>query len=81
METNFEAYSQYIKAASELAAQYGIKLLFAIAIFVIGKRLARGITNLAIKGMEKQDIDVELIGFFDSLIYLALFAMVIIAAL
>ena len=81
METNLEAYSQYIKAASELATQYGIKLLFAIAIFVIGKRLARGITNLAVKGMKKQDVDVELIGFFDSLMYWALFAMVVIAAL
>lgn len=81
METNLEAYSQYIQAASEFATQYGIKLLFAIAIFIIGKRLARGVTNLAIKGMKKQEVDVELVGFFDSLMYWALFAMVVIAAL
>ena len=81
MESEIKAYTQYMEQALDLTSQYGTKVLLALVIFLIGKRVARGITNFAIKGMRKQEIDVELIGFFDSLLYWALFAMVVIAAL
>lgn len=81
METELHAYTQYFEQALMLATQYGLKIILALIIFFVGKRLARGITNLAIKSMTKQNVDVELIGFFNSLLYWALFALVTIAAL
>ena len=81
METELQAYTQYFEHALLLVTQYGLKIILALAIFFIGKRVARGITNLAVKSMTKQNVDVELIGFFNSLLYWALFALVTIAAL
>ena len=81
METELQAYTQYFEQALLLVTQYGLKIMFALVIFFVGKRIARGITNLAIKSMTKQNVDVELIGFFNSLLYWALFALVTIAAL
>ena len=81
METNIEAYTQYVDLAVEYGTTYGIKVVLALLIFLIGKRISRGITNVAVKAMERQDVDVELIGFLNSLLYWALFAIVVIAAL
>lgn len=60
---------------------YGLKILVALAVFLIGKRIARIITNAVTKAMAKNEIDNELIGFIDSLLYWGLFAVVCIAAL
>lgn len=73
--------AQYLDLAMTLGSEYAIKIALALLIFLIGKRIARWITNLLTKTMRRNEIDVELIGFFDSLIYWALFAMVIIASL
>ncbi len=81
METDISAYTQYFDLAAGYVSSYGLKLLIALVIFLLGKRIARSIANLAVKAMRKQNVDVELIGFFDSLLYWALFAMVIVAAL
>lgn len=81
MEKNIEAYQQYIDLAVKYGSEYGLKIIIALAIFVIGKRIARGISNVAIKTMQKHEVDVELVGFVGSLLYWALFAIVVIAAL
>ncbi len=81
MEKNIEAYQQYIDLAVKHGSEYGVKIIIALIIFIIGKRVARGISNVAIKAMQKQGVDVELIGFVGSLFYWALFAIVIIASL
>lgn len=81
METNLDAYSQYIEMSLDYAGKYGLKILLAFIIFFVGKRIARGISNVAINTMRKQNVDIELISFFESLLYWALFAMVVIAAL
>lgn len=74
-------YQHYIDLVVEYGSLYGVKLIVALIIFLIGKRVARGITNLAVKAMKKGDIDNELIGFLESLIYWGLFVIVVIAAL
>lgn len=81
MEKNIEAYQQYIDLAIKYGSEYGVKITVALIIFMIGKRIAKGISSLATKTMQKQEVDVELIGFVSSLLYWALFAIVIIAAL
>lgn len=81
MEKNIEAYQQYIDLAIKYGSEYGVKITVALIIFMIGKRIAKVISSLATKTMQKQEVDVELIGFVSSLLYWALFAIVIIAAL
>jgi len=81
MEYLLKNSENYIELAIQYGSQYGLKLIFALIIFFIGKRVARFVTNMIIKLMKKNDIDVELTGFLDSLIYWVLFTMVCIAAL
>ena len=81
MEHLLENSEKYIEITIQYGSQYGLKLIFALLVFFIGKRIARFVTNAVVKLMKKNDIDVELISFFDSLIYWILFALVGIAAL
>lgn len=60
---------------------YGTKLLGAIAIFVIGKWLARNVSNFAEKIMLKGEMDETIVSFLGNILYGALFAFVIIAVL
>ena len=74
-----------IQAYLDLSLKYGtpllINLVIAVAIFLIGRRIARWVTNVVIGAMRKNDVDNELLGFFDSLMYFALLAVVCITAL
>lgn len=65
----------------ELLTVYGIKVIAAIAIFIIGRWVAKAIANFIKKMMTKSDTDETLVKFVGSLSYIALLAFVIIAAL
>ena len=65
----------------DLAIVYGIKILGAIAIFIIGKGVAKVLTNLFRNALEKSNTDPTLIKFLGDLIYFGLLVLVIIAAL
>ncbi|MBE0584628.1 MAG: mechanosensitive ion channel [Desulfofustis sp.] len=65
----------------ELLTVYGIKVVGAIAIFIIGRWVAKGLTGLIKRLMTKKQVDMTLVSFVSSLTYLALLAFVIIAAL
>lgn len=58
-----------------------LNVVFAIAIFIIGKWVANFVTNLVKKGMTKRDVDPALISFLGSLVYFALMAAVVIASI
>lgn len=73
--------SQWIEMGRELALTYGIKLLAAIAIFIIGKMVANWVKRLVVKVMKKSDVDPIIIGFTSSIAYIAMLAFVIVAAL
>jgi small conductance mechanosensitive channel len=65
----------------ELLTVYGIKVVGAIAIFVIGRWMAKSVTRFIEKMMKKRNVDQTLASFSHNLIYMALLAFVIIAAL
>jgi len=65
----------------ELLAVYGLKVIAALAIFIIGKMVAKIIRAGIKKGMAKAKSDPILISFTSNIIYAALLAFVIIAAL
>lgn len=63
------------------AIEYGTALIGAIAIFMIGKWVARRLANLVKKMMERGNVDPTITGFLSNIIYYVLFTIVIIAAI
>lgn len=57
------------------------KLVFAVLIFIIGKFIARMISNIAVKVMEKSKVDETLRQFLSTIIYAILMVLVIISVL
>ncbi len=73
--------SEYFDIAMELAIQYGLKLIAAVAIFIIGKMVASWIKKLVIRVMKKSDVDPIIIGFTSSIVYIAILTFVVVAAI
>ncbi len=67
--------------APELIITYGSQIVMALLILIIGKWLARLLSNAIINNMNKKRVDTTISKFVGSLSYTALFAFVIIAAL
>lgn len=61
--------------------QYGMKLIAAILIFIIGRMLVSFITRMVDKGMARSGMDPTITSFFHNIIYFSLLAFVFLAAL
>jgi small conductance mechanosensitive channel len=59
---------------------YSMKIIAAVLIFVIGKWVAKKVSNLFIKLLEKNKVDVTLTRFLHSIVYYTLVVVVLIAA-
>lgn len=68
-------------ALAALLLPIGLKILYALVIYLIGKAIARFVANVAAKAMGRSKLDVTLVSFLSKIIYVALLAFVIIAAL
>ena len=64
----------------EWVSQFGLKLIAAIVVFFVGKWLARRISNLLKRGLQRAETDPTLIGFVGNITYFGLLTMVVIAA-
>jgi len=64
-----------------LIVAWGIKILGAVAIYIVGKWIAKFLTNLFRKMLERSNTDITLIKFLGDLVYFGLIVLVIIAAL
>lgn len=71
---------KYIEMVTYWVTTYSVKILAALLILVVGKWLARRLTNLISKLMEKNKIDITLVRFLDSIIYYTLMVVIVIAA-
>jgi small conductance mechanosensitive channel len=74
-------FNNIIPDLQALAAFYGLKIIAAIVIFVVGRWVARALRNATKKMMAKGNVDETLISFVGNLTYITLLAFVIIAAL
>jgi small conductance mechanosensitive channel len=63
------------------AAFYGIKIIAALAILVIGRWVSRALKNLIQRLMEKREVDKTVVSFVGNLSYIALITFVVLAAL
>lgn len=73
--------SKLIAKVYELLTVYGLRVIAAIIIFIVGRWVALGVAKI-IKGlMVKSNVDETLVSFVRNLSYIALLAFVVIAAL
>ncbi len=77
----FAATPTWVETAQEMMTTFGLKLIAAILIFVIGRWVARLVQSGLRRTMEKGKVEKTLIGFSTKLFYIALMAFVVIAAL
>lgn len=70
-----------LELIQELALLYGVKILMALVIFVIGKWLVKKIAGIIEKTMSKNNVDPAIRNFVGSLVYWALLIFVSITAL
>lgn len=78
-----ETISQFF-SREDLAAMLGdwaIKVVIALLIYVIGKWIARRVTNVVKKLMNSRDVDPTLVNFLSNVVYAVLLVAVILAAL
>lgn len=65
----------------DLIQSYGLPLIWAIIVFVVGRIAARIISNVVVKMMQKSKVDETLVKFTKTVVYVALMIFVILAAL
>ena len=65
----------------DIGVEYGVKIIGALAVLIIGMWLAKMIKKGIVKLMQKRKVDPTLVAFAASLLYVALQMFVIIAAL
>ncbi len=64
-----------------MGLEYGIKILGALLVLIVGMWIAKAIKKGIVKLMEKKSLDPTLVSFLSALIYVGLQAFVIVAAL
>ena len=79
--TSVDDVSQLWVQVQGIATDWGIKVIAALAIFIIGRWIAKGVRRGVRRMMEKGGADPIIIGFIGSILYIALLAFVVVAAL
>ena len=79
--TSIDQVGQIWTQVQDIVAVWGLKVIAAIAIFIIGRWVAMGVRKGVRRVMERADTDPIIVGFVGSISYIALLAFVIIAAL
>jgi small conductance mechanosensitive channel len=71
---------EQLKVIVDAVSRFGLQIIAAIVVFIVGRWLARRLTNLLERGMTRAGTDPALIGFFRNITYFGLLIMVVIAA-
>lgn len=79
--TSVEEASQLWTQIQDVVAVWGLKVIAAIAIFIVGRWIAQLVRKGVRRGMEKGGIDPIITGFTASIAYIALLVFVVVAAL
>jgi small conductance mechanosensitive channel len=72
---------EFLHKLPEYLATYGLRLIAAVIIFIVGKWLAGLIARLLKKVMLKSNMDQMLVGFLGKLAYFLILAFVVVAAI
>ena len=77
----FSGTPEWIETVQELLTEFGLKIIAAIAIYVIGRWVAKMLKGLLQRMMERAKVDAAIVGFTCSLAHAAMVIFVILAAL
>jgi small conductance mechanosensitive channel len=81
IENSIETTSHYLQLVIDYSVEYGLKIIVALLIFLIGKWVARKISNGVERLMERAKVDETLNDLAGSVIYFSLLVVVIMMAL
>jgi len=81
MNVDMEHMTQIAGKVWELITLYGLKLIAALVVFVLGRWIARILGRLTNKILTKRQVDPTIVSFVSHLTYIALLTFVILAAL
>lgn len=73
--------SRYIEMGIDFGAAYGLKIIGALFIFIIGKWVAKRIQKLLVGVMQKKKVDETLLSFLENLVYIVLMIVIVLASL
>ena len=73
--------SKLLNTIYGLLTVYGLRVIAAVVIFIVGRWVAMGVANLVKRIMLKSKVDETLVSFVRNLSYIAMLAFVVIAAL
>ena len=73
--------SEWIRNLTDLVSQWGLKVLGAIAVLIIGMMAIKGIRGSVRKALDRSDIDPTLAPFLSSIIYYLLLVALVVAVL
>ena len=65
----------------ELLTIYGLKAIFAVVVFILGRWIAKILTNFVEKIMNKREVDPTIVSFIANMTYVGLLVFVVLAAL
>lgn len=81
MTLDTEQYARYLEIGVQYAMEYGLNIVGALLIFLVGKWVAKRLQRFAGMIMERAEVDPTLRTFGTNLIYVVLMIVVILAAL
>lgn len=81
MNVTAEEAAPWMEKIQTMGIEYGMKIIGALVVLIIGMWLAKMVKKGIVKLMEKRNVDSTLISFTSSLLYVALQIFVIVAAL
>ncbi len=76
-----ENAARLLEMGKTFLIQYGPRVLAAIAVFFIGKMLAKWLRRIVVRLMNKADVDPMVTGFTASMVYIGLMVFVVMTAL
>lgn len=78
-----EAIKEFLTSPDliDMLGDWAIKIVLALVIYVIGKWIAKKLTNLISKLMERSNVDHTLVSFLSNIVYSVLLVAVVLAAL
>ena len=72
---------EWLPKVVELISFYGLKIIAALVVFIVGRWIAKGVEKLTARVLNKKNVDPTIVSFVEHLVYIALITFVIIAAL
>ena len=72
---------EFNEAVTTWLTQYGLRVVGAIAILIVGRLVAKQLTRLCVSVLQRQKVEATLVSFLENLVFLLLMVMVIVGAL